>query len=108
MKATERAIVLSASQYSFDDEKAKKKVEGCNIHYILTDNLAPHSDGERPTKGYKPAKATLRVETYDSIGEVPGLYNLEFEFKPASDGKLVGTVVGLGFVGLLVGSASEL
>ena len=102
MKATERAIVLSANQYSFDDKDAKKKVEGCGVHYILTDNLAPHADSERPTKGYKPAKATLPMATYDTIGELPGLYNLEFEFRPGSDGKLVGTVVGLEFVGLLV------
>ena len=101
MKMKQTAIMLSASQYSFEDEKAKKKVEGCSIHYVLTENLAPCADGERPVKGYKPAKANLPVATYDTIGEVPGLYNLEFEFKPGADGKLVGTVVGLEFSGLL-------
>lgn len=107
MKATERAIVLSASQYSFKD-KDDKTLEGCSVHYILTDNLAPHSDGERPIKGYKPAKATLRKEAYDTIREVPGLYNLEVELKPGSDGKLAGSVLGLEFVGLLAVSTSEL
>ena len=101
MKMNQTAIMLSASQYSFKDEKADKMIEGCSIHYALTDSLAPYNDGERPFKGYKPAKATLPVEAYDNIAEVPGLYNLEFEFRPGIDGKLVGTVVGFEFAGLL-------
>jgi len=102
MRVKQLAIVLSVSQYSFEDEKAKKVVEGCSMHYILTANLAPHADGERPIKGRKPAKATLPVDAYNTIGEVPGLYNLEFEIKPGSDGKLATTVVGFEFDRLLV------
>jgi len=94
------AIVLSANQYSFEDAKTKKMVEGCNIHYILAENLTPFS-GEKDSKGYKPIKETLPLKTYDTIGELPGLYNLKLGFKPDPKGGLKAVVVGLEFVSLL-------
>ena len=93
-------IVLAASQYSFEDAKTKKMIEGCNIHYILAENLAPFTEKEG-SKGYKPIKETLPMAAYDTIGELPGLYNLKLGFKPDPKGGLKAVVVGLEFVSLL-------
>ena len=80
MRMKQTALLLSANQYSFEDDKGKT-VAGCSIHYILTENLAPHEDLERQSKGYKPAKGSLPYEAYNKTQDVPGFTTLTLRYR---------------------------
>ena len=102
MRMRQVAVLLFASQYSFEEEKTGREVKGCSVHYILTEDLSPCYDEERSAKGYRPAKASLPFEVYDKTKDVPGFYHLDIDVQAGSDGKIKAVVTGLEFIRPLV------
>ena len=88
MKLQQTAIFLSASSYSFEDDKTKRLVEGTTVHYILAEDLAPIEDAERNSRGYKPVKGSFPVAAYVKAVSVPGIYTLDIEIEAGADGKI--------------------
>lgn len=66
-----KCLVLSAKPYSFES-KDGRKIEGCKVSYI---NKKPKEHGHDPL--------IVNINNSDSIelikGNVPGLFDLEFE-----------------------------
>jgi len=83
----QKSIVLSASPYSFEDEKTKEQREGTTVRYLLTEDFTPFEDKVNNVKGYEPAKATLLLDDYHKFQAVPGLYEVELGYKVDSQGK---------------------
>lgn len=55
----EQVKILSVSRYSFEDEKTKRKVEGCSVWF--TESKETHGDDMH---GYPPKKVTLPFDAY--------------------------------------------
>jgi hypothetical protein len=102
---TQNVIVISASHYSFTDEATKRLNEGCTVRYITTDNLSPREDVNKTSKGYKPAKATLPVETYHKMPEIPGVYEATLIMDTNSKGDTTVKPIEFKFLSVLVNKA---
>ena len=94
----QKVIVLGASPYRFQDERTRRELVGCTVHYVIAENLDPVEDKEKAVKGYKPVKGTLPYEAYEKMPEVPGVYDFTIEVKAGSDGKMNAVPTGARFV----------
>lgn len=73
--------VLSASRYSFKDEKDGHAVQGCKVRYVESWD----SETEQNAKGVRLLSASLPLGDYDSIINLPADYNATFSIR--ADGK---------------------
>ena len=88
----ETCVLLSARRYDFKDD-AGKQVEGVTLTYI-TENV--ETDGD--TLGCQPLSVAGASSVWASLGEVPGVYDLDFKQRPGPKGKPTLQLVGLKFV----------
>lgn len=91
-------VMLYARPWEMTDEVTKETRSGVSIQYMMTDTLIPAlSDTD---KGYAVTKESITVECAETMHEVPGIYEGEFELK-AQGGKNVLHVCGLKFISVL-------
>jgi hypothetical protein len=85
---TKVVIVLCASTYVIKDDKTGEvENSGCSVRYVGTSDLtSPFEDKDRSRKGYRPLKATMKIEDYDKFREVPALYEVTLELDGDSQG----------------------
>lgn len=83
-------IVLSANQFSFEDEKKNNELnEGCTVRYLLTEDFAITEDTRSLVKGYRPGKVTLPKDDYHNFAGLPALYEAGLTFSVNSKGDAV-------------------
>lgn len=99
MQAHEQCIVLYVQPYSVADEKTGKINEGVSVHYLAAADLIPQMRGE--SKGIKPAKDSLPMDKKDKILQVPALYDITFDMRPGSNGKLEMRLMDADFVSII-------
>ena len=95
---TQKAIVLSASQYRVTDDRTGEVNEGCTVRYLMADNLNPHEEEAKPVKGRVPAKANMPYDYYGKIPVLPALYEVVCDFSVDSKGKAAITPTQFNFV----------
>jgi len=78
-----RVLVLSATPWSMKDEQTQQDISGVSIHYIID---SKENDGK--LKGTKPAKATISLEKFNAIPQLPAFLDADFDLKN-SQGKMV-------------------
>jgi hypothetical protein len=89
----ETCVLLSARRYDFKDDTGKQ-VDGVTLTYI-TENV--ETDGD--TRGCQPMSVTGTTALWSNLGEVPGVYDLDFKQRPGPKGKPTLQLVGVKFVG---------
>ncbi len=82
----QQVVVMSAQQYSMVDTETGVVSEGTSVRYLLTDNLLPFAEDQ--FKGYKVAKASISLSSFEKFTEVPGIYEADLTFKIDSAGKV--------------------
>lgn len=75
-----KAIIVKAKPYSFTDSKTGNKLEGTSVQYFTKT-----PDGE-----FLIGKTTASYEDVSKFKEIPGVYELEFDYLPNAKGQLVG------------------
>ncbi len=91
-------VLLYSRPWEMTDEVTKAVRSGVSVQYIMADTLEPAiSDTD---KGYAVTKESITVECAETIHEVPGIYDGEFEMK-AQGGKNVLHLCGLTFISVL-------
>lgn len=93
----QKIIILFAKPWSIVDESTKEKKEGCSLHYITTDSLAPYTSDDGSSYGFQPAKQSVSLETAGKLQAVPGLYDATFEIAQ-SQGKVILKVADFDFI----------
>ena len=88
----EKCLILSARRYSFVDDQGKQ-VEGVKATY-LTGDQATGGD----TRGVEPMSISAPLDTWGQLGELPGVYKMDFRQRPGKGGKPTLTLVGFEFV----------
>jgi len=81
-------LMLSAQEFSMEDEKTKKVNEGISVQYIPTDNLDP--TGNESTNGgfavgKKVAKSVISKDKRYKIVNMPGMYEVTLEMATVSN-----------------------
>lgn len=96
-------VLLYSRPWEMTDEVTKAVRSGVSVQYIMTDTLEPAiSDTD---KGYAVTKESITVECAETMHEVPGIYEGEFEMK-AQGGKNVLHLCGLEFISVLQSAPS--
>lgn len=91
-------VLLYSRPWEMADEVTKAVRSGVSVQYIMTDTLEPAiSDTD---KGYAVTKESITPECAETMHEVPGIYEGEFEMK-AQGGKNVLHLCGLKFISAL-------
>lgn len=82
-----KGIIIYTRPWNMEDEKTGEVRDGISVEYLLAENLNPvvNDDG---SKGVRHCKDSISLDKADSIKQVPGLYNLNFGFKPGARGKV--------------------
>lgn len=96
-----KAIVTFAKPYSFQDERTKENKEGITVEYIMIDSMKPVTN-EDGSKGTRHSSESLNIDKASRFSSVPGIYDLHFDFKPASKGKIQLKLVDVAFVSTLM------
>lgn len=68
----EQVIVLGASRYSFPNRENGEIIEGTKVHYITLS-----ADKDKDKTGHAPQVANLDYDFYDTLKEIPGVYDLK-------------------------------
>ena len=78
----QRVLVVSASRYSFEDEKnASRRIEGAKLSMVQAKDDTPDRKGPAIVS----VDAPYRV--FSDITSVPGIYEVVLGLAPAKDGK---------------------
>lgn len=95
-----KAIVTFAKSWSLIDEKTGEIKQGVSVEYILTESLkdCTNDDG---SKGYQHSKESVNLDKSPKFVQVPGLYNMLYDFKPGSKGKIQLKLTDVEFVSAL-------
>lgn len=90
----ENVLILSASKWSFTDEKTGEMKKGVSLHYV-----SDYREDTATELGFKPVKTSADDAVFDAVlkGGVPGMYRIDTRSKPGKDGKPTLTVVGAQF-----------
>lgn len=67
-----RVIVLGARRYSFVNKESGEIIEGTKVFYV-----EPEGKVEKDTQGFLPSEANLPLEYYETLGQLPGIYDAE-------------------------------
>lgn len=93
----QKCIVMSSSEYDFEDEKTRKKVRGVSFQYVATDILTK-CENPNGSKGYKVANASLSLDKAHKFIEVPAIYNLSLDMAIVGGGKSILKITDVDFV----------
>ena len=94
----QNVTILSVTPYEITNDKGVIENSGCTVRYIMSEDLNNVEDKTTPSKGHKPAKATVPYNDYDKFTVVPGLYEATLSAKIASDGKVSLTATEFKFI----------
>lgn len=88
----ERALVLSADQWSMPDERTGEIIKGTSIWYL--NSYRESTDG---AVGFKPTKVSGSFYMFPqlSAAQLPALCDLEFGSRPGAAGKATLTLTGI-------------
>ena len=86
----EKCLILSARQYSFADDQGKQ-VEGVKVTYLTGDQAT----GD--TRGMEPMSISAPLDTWGQLGELPGMYKMNFRQRRGKGGKPTLTLVRFEF-----------
>lgn len=78
-----RVLLLSARRYEFTSESDGRILKGVSINY-LEPLEAPTGDDAR---GMSPVKMTADTSIWNSLTELPGVYDVEFGRRAGAKGK---------------------
>lgn len=81
----QKAIVLSRSDYEFNDDKTGELVSGSNVYYLIADGLEPLKLSINDFNNNK--------QILNDLDQIPGVYDLKLEVS-VSKGKMINSVVG--------------
>lgn len=85
-------IVTGIRPYDFVNKEGER-LQGVKVFY-----LSDHAEDEPNAKGYFPLNLTLTGDHVSKFTEVPGVYELEFNYKPDKYGKPQATLYDVKFV----------
>ncbi len=98
-----RILILYAAPYDMLNEK-QEKLQGCTVKYLLWgeygEGVATQGNWN-PAKpvGFQPGKCSISYELREKIPFAPAIYDGEFVYANGSDGKLVGRLRDVAYVG---------
>ncbi len=87
----ETCVLLSARKYEFADDKGRP-VQGVTLNY-LTDDVEQEPD----RRGLSPMTINAPLELWHQLGQVPGVYELDFKQRPGLKGRPQLSVVAAKF-----------
>jgi hypothetical protein len=88
----ETVLILCARRYQFRDDQGRN-VEGVTLSYV-TDDL--QIGGDR--LGLEPLTVTAPLELFQSLTQVPGVYQMDFRQRPGPKGRPVLQVAAVAFL----------
>lgn len=90
-------IIFHARPWKMIDQATGHPRSGVSVSYVNTGTLAPKSKEDGSEFGFSPAKESIPVEDLAKLKAVPGLYNVDFEFR-ATNGQNKAYISNLQFV----------
>ncbi len=97
-----RSLVLGVDRVQFTDSETGDVISGCQVHHAPMDE-APRRNG----RGYQVVTEWAPVSVWESLVELPGVYELDYSMRrEAVNGKVktVAKLRGLAYVGPFVGA----
>ncbi|MDR3289437.1 MAG: hypothetical protein LBT22_08425 [Peptococcaceae bacterium] len=86
-------LILGCYAYNFVNKDTGEVIKGNTMHIVDPFDV---DDGNR--KGCVPLKLTISDKVRENIGELPGLYDIDFGQRPGAGGKPTSYVRNLSFV----------
>ena len=85
----ERILILGASRYDFTDRDGRR-VAGVKVNYLVPPDEALSGPDRR---GMEPIGLTAAPDVWESLSELPAVYNADFKQRPGAGGKPTLTLV---------------